>query len=256
LNYVKLKMNRSQHPLDKLIQGVTSGIGFATEVREYKKAEKVARKERELKRQHQHQQGQQEQQETSHSVSRSPPPYTASPLEEETRTLDEKKRTGAAGSATSQDEVERSWQLDEAQDVAVGGSEHRKSKQGVANPDKVIGAFLQRQPPPYASLSPDGVRPVSKLAYPVAIPQRRPKAKKRGFIRAYAPDLQNVGIDQETWFDFIETLNEASLANPWINAINLASIAASPLPFGISTAISMAIMVATTVAIEVQSRYR
>ncbi|KAJ5618942.1 hypothetical protein N7510_002926 [Penicillium lagena] len=253
-------MNRSQHPLDRLVKGVTSGIGFATEVHAYKKAQKAARKEREQGQQRQQRQHQQEQEETSHSVSPSPPPYTEYPLEEQNRTLDEKKGNGAADSTTAQEEVERSWQLDEAQDVIVGGSEPHKSKKGVANPDKVIGAFLQRHPPHASSSSspssPDGVHLVSKLTYPVAIPQRRPKDKKRGFIRAYAPDLQNVDIDQEAWFDFIETLNEASLANPWINAINLASIAASPLPFAISTAISMAIMVATDVAIEAQSRYR
>ncbi|KAH8690787.1 hypothetical protein BGW36DRAFT_432572 [Talaromyces proteolyticus] len=241
-------MNLSQHPLEKLVNGVTSGIGFASEVRGYKKARKAARNERELEQQ------KQEQQESSTSASRSPPPYTASPLEEEG---DDQERADTADSTAAHDEVERSWQLDEAQDVVVGESEPRKSKKGVANPDKIIGAFLQRQPPPYASSSsPDGARPISKLEFPVAIPQRRPKDKKRGFIRAYASDLENVGISQETWFDFIETLNEASLANPWINALNLASIAASPLPFAISTAISMAIMVATTVAIEAQSRYR
>lgn len=257
LNYIKPKMNRSrQHPLGRLAHGVTTGIGFATEVHSYRKAEKAARKERELARPQQHQQ---EQQEISRSASQSPPPYTESPLEEKNKTLDEEKGTGIADSAAAQDEIERSWQLDEAQDAVVEeSSEPRKSKQGVANPDKVIGAFLQRQPPPYASSvsSPDGLRPVSKLMYPVAIPQRRPKNKKRGFIRAYAPDLENMGIDKEAWFDFIETLNEASLANPWINAINLASLAATPLPFGISTAISVAIMVATDVAIEVQSRHR
>jgi len=239
-------MNRSQHPLDRLVQGVTSGIGFATEVREYKKAKKAARNEQEPG------QKQQEQQGSSPPASRSIEILNASSGEKNRASVDENRDNNKADSAAAEDEVERSWQLDEAQDAVVGDHEPRKSKQGVANPDKVIEAFLQRQPPPYA----DGVHPVHKLTYPVAIPQRRPKDKKRGFIRAYAPELQNLGIDQETWFDFIETLNEASLANPWINAINLASIAASPLPFAISTAISMAIMVATTVAIEAQSRYR
>ncbi|PYH97261.1 hypothetical protein BO71DRAFT_481287 [Aspergillus ellipticus CBS 707.79] len=244
-------MDRSG-PIGKLVHGVTSGIGFATEVHGYRKSRKAAIKERELK--------QHDQQETSPSPSGSPPSYSATELHYE-------ERNGFPGEepaekehyTTADDEVERSWQLDEAQDVAMEESKPRKSKSGVANPDKVIRAFLQRQPLPSPSptLTPDGYPyPAHRLAYPVAIPQRRPKDKTRGYIRAYAPDLQNMGINQETWFDFIETINEASLANPWINALNLASLAASPLPFLISTAISTAIMVATTIAIETQGRYR
>ncbi|PWY92639.1 hypothetical protein BO70DRAFT_357779 [Aspergillus heteromorphus CBS 117.55] len=252
-------MDRSQGPIGKLVGGVTSGIGFASEVYGYKKSRKAAIKERELK---QHDQGRQQESasasasSSSSSSFRSPPPYSATefPLGEQTAFPTEKTATIA------EDEIERSWQLDEAQDVAIEESEPskpRKSKSGVANPDKVISAFLQRQPPPYPTLAPDGrPHPDHRLAYPVAIPQRRPKDKTRGFIRAYAPDLQNMGITQETWFDLIETINEASLANPWINALNLASLAAAPLPFLVSTAISMAIMVSTTIAIETQGRYR
>ncbi|KAI9928694.1 hypothetical protein ASPWEDRAFT_103026 [Aspergillus wentii DTO 134E9] len=225
-------MNRSEGPLGMLVHGVTSGIGFATEVYGYKKSKKAAKKEREQK---------------EREISPSP----SDSSREEKNGFPNEKTTEADYAA--HDEVERSWQLDEAQDTLVESKPH-KSKSGVANPDKVIGAFLQRQPPPYSS-SADGI-PIHRLTYPIAIPQRRPKDKKRGFIRAYAPDLQNMGINQDMWFDFIETLNEASLANPWINAINLASIAFSPLPTVISQSISMAIMVATTVAIEAQSRYR
>ncbi|PYH40048.1 uncharacterized protein BP01DRAFT_396153 [Aspergillus saccharolyticus JOP 1030-1] len=242
--------SRSEHggPISGLVHGITTGIGFATEVHGYRKARKAAREgkdhEQELE---QHSKGMEpsqhkyEQEDTTRSVSSSPPPpYTPSSSSEETKTAIE-----------TADNLEYSWQLDEAQDRIVDKPEYtpRKSKQGTANPDKIISAFLSRRPPPE-------LPPSTQLTYPVAIPQRRPKAKTRGFIRAYAPDLQTVGIDQDTWFDMVETLNEASLANPWINAINLASLAASPLPFAISTAISVAIMVATDVAIEAQSRYR
>ena len=243
-------MDRSGGPIGKIAQGITSGIGFASEVRGYKKAKKAAQKERELDSQ---QSQSEEQQGSSSSGSRSLSSDTAN------LSLNEKN----AGDLNDEepptyDEVERSWELNEAQDVVIEAQKPRKSKEGTANPDKVLSAFLQRQPPPYraSSESLDQVPQTPRLALPVAIPQRRPKDKKRGFIRAYAPDLQNVGISQETWFDFIETLNEASLANPWINAINLAAIAASPLPFLASTAISMALMVATEIAIETQGRYR
>ncbi|RAL16213.1 uncharacterized protein BO97DRAFT_440028 [Aspergillus homomorphus CBS 101889] len=251
-------MGRSDQggPIGAIIHGVTSGIGFATEVHSYKKTKKAARREREQQQQQQQQQEEQSEQESSHSPSQFPPPYSVTPPGDQNKTPDETTRTLSLSQSTPPaTDIERTWHLDEAQElIAEETAQPRTSKQGTANPDKVIAAFLQRRLPP-----PDGamhLSPVSKLTYPVAIPQRRPKDKKRGFIRAYAPDLQAVGIDQDTWLDMIETLNEASLANPWINAINLASIAAAPLPFAISTAISMAIMVATDVAIEAQSRYR
>jgi hypothetical protein len=181
--------------------------------------------------------------------------------------LDERGNLEAESSNTSlrdaehslnpaQDAIERTWQLDEAQEAAVEQLETtkpRKSKKGVVNPDKVITAFLERvQPHGIESMN---YRP-GKLTHPVAIPQRRPKSKDRGFVGAYAPELGNVGIDQKSWLDFLETLTEASLANPWINAINLAGLAASPLPTLASQAISIALLVSTSIAMEVQTRYR
>jgi hypothetical protein len=224
-------------PLGKLSNVVTSGIGFAGEVRQYRKAQKVARKENES--QQQENSPLSSTRETSRSTYSSPPPS---------------EKSGARESSDAENVNERVWELDDAQDEVVGGPAPRKSKEGAANPDKVVAAFLQRQPPPY--VADEGTKPVYKLEYPVVIPQRRPKKKERGFVRAYAPDLQGCGIDQVAWLDFIETLNEASLANPWINAVNLASFAFSGLPFLISTAVSMAIMVATQAAMEVQGRQR
>ncbi|BCS17812.1 uncharacterized protein APUU_10640A [Aspergillus puulaauensis] len=239
-------MNHSQGPIGKLAQGVVTSIGFASEVRGYKKAKKAAKLENESELQGQ---SQIEEQPNIASPARSPSSHSNPHEAERQADIDIEE-------PPAYEEIERSWELDEAQDIVIEAKKPRKSKDGVANPDKVIAAFLQRHPP-HSPVSPSQ-QPSSgsRLEYPVAIPQRRPKDKKRGFIRAYAPDLQSVGIDQEAWFDFIETLNEASLANPWINALNLASLAASPLPSAISMAVSTAIMVATTIAIETQGRYR
>jgi hypothetical protein len=41
-------------------------------------------------------------------------------------------------------------------------------------------------------------RPTGRLPLTVVLPQRRPKDRSRGFIRAYAPVLENCGIDQAT----------------------------------------------------------
>lgn len=231
-------------PIDMIAKSVGSGIGFVSEARQYRKAKKAAVKERELEKPQAHN-------ESRRSTSSSPSPPT-------TDSQNDSKGFYSPDSITGHDETERTWDLDEAQEVVVEAKKPRKSKDGVANPDKVIAAFLQRQPSPYfpQPTDPNYMQPVSKLQYPVAMPQRRPSDKGRGFMPAYAPDLQNVGIDQDSWIDFIETFNEACLPNPWINALNLASLAASPLPGVIAQAISTAIMVATTVAMEVQGRYR
>lgn len=112
-------------------------------------------------------------------------------------------------------------------------------------------AFLSRH-----SLTTDFEVKSSTLALPVVLPQRRPKTRARGFVRAYAPDLAAVGIDQATFLDFIDTLNKSLEPNPYIYAINLAGLAglASPEPF--SFMIGVGIGIATDAAMEVQSRHK
>lgn len=246
----------SNGPIGKISKKVASGIAFATEVHQHNKAKKAARKQQELDgRVAQPPQGQ--------------PEDETRPIHTPTSPHDQKEGEVSETPIQGGDhDNEREWELDEAQDELVEGSEpQHKSKHGAANPDKLIAAFLSRHPltitinpstppPTYdtAITTPQGA--TYKLEFPVVIPQRRPQSKKRGFIRAYAPDLANMGIDQATWLDFIETFNEASLANPWINALNLASIATNALPTAIGFAVSLAIMVATNIAMETQARYR
>ena len=70
--------------------------------------------------------------------------------------------------------------------------------------DKIVVSFIgQHPPPPYSQRS-------SKLPCPVIVPQRRPRDKTRGFIRAYAPVLSECGIDQTTFLQFLETMDKAS----------------------------------------------
>lgn len=247
----------SNGPIGKISKKVASGIAFATEVHQHNKAKKAARKQQAL----------------DGAVAQPPQGQP----EDETRSIhtptppnDQKEGEVLEIPIQGGHDDEREWELDEAQDELVEGSEpQHKSKNGAANPDKLIAAFLSRHPLSI-TITPSATSPPSyeaatsavqqgqtyKLEFPVVIPQRRPQSKKRGFIRAYAPDLANMGIDQATWLDFIETFNEASLANPWINALNLASIATNALPSAIGFAVSLAIMVATNIAMETQARYR
>lgn len=250
----------SNGPIGKISKKVASGIAFATEVHQHNKAKKAARKQQELD-------GEVAQPPQAQPEDETRSVHTITPTSPNDQKEGEVSETPIQGGG---DDDEREWELDEAQDELVEGSEpQHKSKNGAANPDKLIAAFLARHPlsititpsttsPPSYEAATSAVQQgqTYKLEFPVVIPQRRPQSKRRGFIRAYAPDLANMGIDQATWLDFIETFNEASLANPWINALNLAAIATNALPTAIGFAVSLAIMVATNIAMETQARYR
>jgi hypothetical protein len=69
-----------------------------------------------------------------------------------------------------------------------------------------------------------------QLRAPIHLPQRRPKSRKRGFIRAYAPDLAAFSIDQAMFFEFLDTAEKACQGAKWLNAINLASIGTMFMP--------------------------
>ena len=49
------------------------------------------------------------------------------------------------------------------------------------------------------------------LSMPVIIPERRPGFKTRGFVRAYAPVLEEAGIDQDTFIEVDYLCMEAFL---------------------------------------------
>lgn len=117
-------------------------------------------------------------------------------------------------------------------------------------PNDLAEAFLGRHPclrdPPQNS----------KLTLPVILVQRRPKARARGFVRAYAPVLGDVGIDQEMFLDFIDTFNKALEPNPWLYAINLAGLAGVGSHEPLMMLLGVGVGIATEVIMEGQSRFR
>ncbi|KAH0361724.1 hypothetical protein KCU84_g6775, partial [Aureobasidium melanogenum] len=126
------------------------------------------------------------------------------------------------------DDLENEWNLDDAQDEIAG-----EYSQGLvdANPEHT---FMQKHNERLNfELS-------GRLALPVVIPQRRPKDR----------------IDQPTWLDFLDTLQKSSAADPWLSAINFASIGTMFMPHVIGFAVSYAIQQATNIAIELQARFR
>lgn len=120
--------------------------------------------------------------------------------------------------------------------------------------EKLEDAFLRSLGIPRELQEPSA--PVGRPPLTVVLPQRRPGARARGFIRAYAPVLENCGIDQKMWLEFLDTFQKSSAANPWFNAINMAQFAGLALPYPIGLAVGYAISQFATAAIELQSRER
>ena len=161
-------------------------------------------------------------------------------------------------------EDEKQWALDDAQSGLLGGvssdeeppahspSESSAPKKAKTDEVNVTEGFLKRYPPPAPN---DDAQP---LPLPVILPQRRPKDRTRGFIRAYAPALATKGVDQAMFLDFLQTFEKASEASPWINAINLAGVATTFIPdgFAVGLAVGLAIQMSVRVAMDLQSRSR
>ncbi|KAK7897026.1 hypothetical protein LTR67_004914 [Exophiala xenobiotica] len=110
-------------------------------------------------------------------------------------------------SSVSSDDEELTQELDEAQQKFGHGKE-MASLETAENVDQVVDTFVQRHPPPRYS-------PVAgRLELPVILPQRRPKSKERGFVRAYAPMLQTCGLEQAEFLDFLDGFGKAIQSDP------------------------------------------
>lgn len=89
-------------------------------------------------------------------------------------------------------------ELDEAQPPAY--TPETAIRDGV---DQLVQNFQIQHP------SIPATRPQQQLASPVILPQRRPENRQRGFIRAYAPSLDDCGIDQQTFLDFLDSFDKS-----------------------------------------------
>ncbi|KIW35199.1 uncharacterized protein PV07_01912 [Cladophialophora immunda] len=119
-------------------------------------------------------------------------------------------------SVESSDGEEAAQELDEVQQSIAPKSKEVIQLDDARNVDQVIDAFMKIHPPPEYS-------PVAgKLDMPVILPQRRPKNKERGFVRAYAPMLQTCGVEQDEFVDFLDGFGKAIQLHPLFHAFNLA----------------------------------
>jgi hypothetical protein len=228
-------------PLGFVVSGIAAGVGLASESIHHHKEKKAAKKAADVQ--------------PEPSGPQSPPAYEEHTHKGAEYAGEEKKgaqyareeKKGAEHSLEEGDEEQ--WDLDDAQDELISEASNPKNRPFERDPKKITQHFIDDYPVPQAIQK-------ANLPLPVVLPQRRPRDRTRGFIRAYAPDLMNCGIDQAMFLDFLETFNLASQSSPWLNAINIASIAFMPFPTGISQAASIALMLAVQVAKNMQSRHR
>lgn len=200
--------------IGKLAQGVSAGIGLAGEKYHDHKERKAALAEQ--------QHGQ-----SSHNLDTS---------EQDTTTvIDEKPMKDDETTADD----ERIWALDEAAG-APPAYEVIES-----NPDQVIRelAHTVAEAKDHQTQIHNGE--LGRLANPVIIPQRRPGSKARGWTRAYAPDLDPLGISQDTFMKFLESWEKSAQGSPWFKTVSLtAGIVGMAIPGPISMAVTTAVSIA------------
>lgn len=154
---------------------------------------------------------------------------------------------------SDQDLAERAWELDEAgTEQTPPAYEVQDTETTPVSAEVVALSFIDNHR--NAIDAPFEHKP---LPQPVILPQRRPRERSRGFIRAYAPSLGECsGIDQNTFIDFINDFDKASKASPIFNVINIACFGIGLVPSTICMAVSTAVGTANAVAQELQTRYR
>ncbi|PTB73962.1 hypothetical protein M440DRAFT_1432804 [Trichoderma longibrachiatum ATCC 18648] len=150
---------------------------------------------------------------------------------------------------TSRQLEEAAWQLDAAQSQLEPPPDYATVMEQDLDVQAMAEGFVQS----HALASTQQVQRHG-LPMPVILPQRRPGERARGFIHAYAPLLQDVGIEEATFNDFITQLNMATAPSPWINAINLAAVAVQNVPEPVTIAVSIAAQVGTQVSLQAHSR--
>ncbi len=144
------------------------------------------------------------------------------------------------------DRNEEDWALDDivASDDENATSQYRRA----AAPD---GALPIPVHPAH-----DIPRTLCRLPLPVIIPQRRPGTKSRGFIRAYAPVLEDSGVDQETFLVFLGDLQSALQAGPVFQVVQLTAGIAGLYPNLMTSLIMQTVQVTAAVAGEMKERWQ
>lgn len=149
----------------------------------------------------------------------------------------------------STDDEEWLLDLDEAQQELENSTySTQDSSKGNFDEHRMLQTFAQRHPPP-----PGGTSSLPSL---VLLPQRRPKSQHKGFVRAYAPVLEQCGIDQDTWLEFLDGFEKSISKSSWFHVTNAGIMVAgnaAALTLGISPILHL---VSTAVHVSVEASRR
>jgi hypothetical protein len=111
---------------------------------------------------------------------------------------------------------EAAWELDEMAErvappsgseseaglSAQAAAENESEESKLKKEEQMIRDLLRMAGPP--------PQPIQRIPCPVIIPQRRPRNKDRGFVRAYAPVLGDCGVGQDVFLKFLKDWLAAS----------------------------------------------
>jgi hypothetical protein len=106
------------------------------------------------------------------------------------------------------DQDEAAWQLDETVERLRPPTDKQEVNR---EPESKEAKVKKREAMVHELIALTGpAQSKTRLSCPVIIPQRRPRKKNRGFVRAYAPGLADCGISQECFLQFLENLDKAN----------------------------------------------
>lgn len=116
--------------------------------------------------------------------------------------------------AANQDEA--AWELDEMTEHVNLPLHEEATAEATASPSgsdikakeaELIQRLVRMAGPP--------PQPARQILYPVVLPQRRPRQKNRGFVRAYAPVLADCGVGQDVFLQFLADWEMSSKVLFW-----------------------------------------
>ncbi|KAH8835945.1 hypothetical protein DL96DRAFT_99869 [Flagelloscypha sp. PMI_526] len=162
------------------------------------------------------------------------------------------------------DDDEAAWELDDmAEEVAPTPTEEFEMEDTSAEHAKASGSpkghkisHQEKSVLELAELA--GCPPIieERLPTPIIIPQRRPRSSGRGFVRAYAPILSASGIEEDVFLKFLKDWHKASRADPWIEAVFIASNIAGFAPDIIAMIVTTVVQTVSLAALDLQIRHR
>ncbi|KAI1879231.1 hypothetical protein JX265_002185 [Neoarthrinium moseri] len=147
------------------------------------------------------------------------------------------------------DDEDWALNLDEVQQQLPGGNAQECEEN--TDIDALLRDFIRRHPVSYAQKPSQG-----RLPLPVILPQRRPESRHRGFVRAYAPVLEDCDIDQSAWLEFLDGFEKSINANPLFHVANGAVFVAGHVSMAVSGVSVLASFVTMAIHLSVEASRR